>query len=151
MRYLLLYTYGGVFVDLDTWCRRPIDPLLSGNQAVFAQEPERNCEIHHQKLIVSNAFMACSPCHPFLARVIDRLKTQPWSNNVLYSTGPFMLTEEYLATDKTVQLIPCELMFPLHIEDVENTRRNGWSATLEDKVTHAYGVHLHMGTWWRAQ
>ncbi len=149
VRYLQLFTYGGVYIDLDTWCRRTIDPLLAGCQSLFAQEPLRNCEIHHQELIVSNAFMACVPGDPFLARVIERLKTQAWSNNILHSTGPFMLTEEYLTTNTDVKLIPSESMFPLHIEDVESARNNGWSQQLEAKIQHAYGVHMHMGTWWR--
>jgi len=99
-RYFVLYEYGGLYVDLDMECLRPIDASLNQSDCVVSQEP-----LEHATFLapvgtplVSNALMACRPGHPFMAHVIASLPAYTgwltW-NSVLWATGPYMLTTVY--------------------------------------------------------
>jgi hypothetical protein len=102
-RYFVLYEYGGLYVDLDMECLRPIDGAIDDKDCLLSQEP-----VEHALLLapvgvplVSNALMACRPAHPFFAHVISGLRsyTRSWlmtsNNDVLSTTGPYMLTTAY--------------------------------------------------------
>lgn len=63
-RYCELYVNGGVYVDLDTVCRTPLDGLLrKGDEFVVAHDIE--------KIYLFNAFICCTPGHPFLKNAIE--------------------------------------------------------------------------------
>jgi hypothetical protein len=46
-RYALLYVYGGVYVDLDFECLRPIAPLLRGRNFGWALEPREHAPLRY--------------------------------------------------------------------------------------------------------
>jgi mannosyltransferase OCH1-like enzyme len=160
VRYLILYVHGGLFVDLVLEALRPLDDLVK-NDCSFGAEPAENCAVHAMNLILSNAFMAVRPGHPFLRLVIDSLaeansfaRAAGLDRNraILETTGPFYLTrcyETYTDAD-TVTILPPELLYPLGMSDIEKLRRTGWDDDLRSRLTHAYAVHYHAGTWWRS-
>ena len=94
IRYFVLATYGGVYIDLDDGCNRRLDPLLSYPAWVRRTVPTG----------ISNDAMGAMPQHPFFLRVIESL--QPYNRNwgmpyitVMYSTGPLFLSviwKEYI-------------------------------------------------------
>ncbi|TFK75806.1 hypothetical protein BDN72DRAFT_831245 [Pluteus cervinus] len=90
IRYFVLHHFGGVYIDLDIGCRKPMDPLL----------------VHHlilPKTIpvgVSNDLMFSEPRHPLLEQAIHNLITfdHSWFLNyptVMFSTGPMFLSIQY--------------------------------------------------------
>lgn len=159
VRYLILYVEGGLFVDLDIEPLRPLDSLVA-SECSFGAEPAENCAVHGMKLILSNAFMAVRSGHPFLRLIIESL---PEANRlahlggldrnrmVLETTGPFHLTrcyQSYSGPDP-ITILPSELLYPLGISDIEKLRHTGWDDDLRSRLTLAYAVHYHAGTWWR--
>jgi mannosyltransferase OCH1-like enzyme len=155
VRYFILYDLGGLYVDLDFECRKPIDPLLRGVRCALALEIEAHCREFGREKIISNAWMAAEPRHPFFAAVTQALprfadpgeSAQP----VLETTGPFMLTDVYdaysgsVAGDPAIELIPSRLLHPMSREEAARYRRTGeTSANLRD----VYAIHLHQGSWW---
>ena len=66
----ILHRYGGVYVDCDMEPLRPIAAILAGRSCVVAESP--NVGPHGVRLM-SNAFMAAEPGHPFLAAAIAGL------------------------------------------------------------------------------
>jgi len=103
-RYFVLYEYGGLYADLDMECLRPVDAALNGSDCIVSQEPLEHAEFLAPvgTPLVSNALLACRPGHPFLAHVIARLPSYTgWAawNDVLWATGPYMLTTVYRAYD----------------------------------------------------
>lgn len=70
VRYFYLYRYGGVYMDLDFTCLRPLEelPLTPGRVALGFQHGT----IHTMES-VANAFIAAPPRHPFMAMLIRRL------------------------------------------------------------------------------
>ncbi|GAA1795270.1 hypothetical protein HC028_18275 [Planosporangium flavigriseum] len=64
LRYELLLTYGGVYLDTDFECYRCIEPLLAGVRAFAARE---------DACWVAIGVLGCVPRHPFFAAVVAAL------------------------------------------------------------------------------
>ena len=71
VRYLYLWRFGGVYMDVDSTCLHHLDALeLAPAQAVFSYQ-------HSAKKApdaIANAFMAAPAGHPFLAFLLSRLE-----------------------------------------------------------------------------
>jgi mannosyltransferase OCH1-like enzyme len=83
LKYMVLYHFGGVYMDLDIACRRPLDPLLQFS----AWWPEAS------PLGVNNDLMASMPRHPILLEMTSRLVGRNWNLvfpylTIFWSTGP---------------------------------------------------------------
>lgn len=82
-KYFVLWHYGGIYMDLDIACRRPLDPLL----AFPAWYPKAS------PLGVNNDLMASRARHPLVGLMLDELA--PRNKNlffpyltIFWSTGP---------------------------------------------------------------
>ncbi|KAK5944894.1 CSG1/SUR1-like protein [Knufia obscura] len=87
IRYFVLATYGGVYIDLDDGCKRRLDPLLSYNAFLRRTVPTG----------ISNDVMGAIPQHPFFLRVIESLQgaNRKWVLpyiTIMASTGPLFLS-----------------------------------------------------------
>jgi mannosyltransferase OCH1-like enzyme len=89
-RYLILYRYGGIYIDMDIICRKKLDDLLHYDIVFSRSSNISSC--------VTNSFMMCIPNHPFMKYVIDHLKLYQESYasfgkhwHVMNSTGPVYL------------------------------------------------------------
>jgi hypothetical protein len=90
IRYFVLHYYGGVYLDLDVGCLRPLDPLL-----VYPIILPKTIPVG-----VSNDLMFAEKGHPFMAQTIHNLITfdHSWILNyptVMFSTGPMFLSVQY--------------------------------------------------------
>ncbi|KAG4420397.1 hypothetical protein IFR04_006509 [Cadophora malorum] len=86
IRYFLLWHYGGIYIDLDVSCRRPLDPLLTF-PAWFPKT---------QPYGVSNDIIASTARHPVMLKLAlslhdhnERLGTG--YTTVFWSTGPMFV------------------------------------------------------------
>lgn len=121
-RYLILETYGGLYVDMDFECFQPIDSLLfnvnknNNNKDdytiydnMFCQEPVEHARtVYKRSSIVSNAIMYTEASHPIWYLVKERLKQtcRRFKQDVLRSTGPAVL-------DFCIR--QCQLKMPMNI------------------------------------
>ncbi|KAA1466339.1 hypothetical protein DENSPDRAFT_862403 [Dentipellis sp. KUC8613] len=90
IRYFVLHHYGGVYMDLDIGCLRPLDLLLNYPVILPRTIP----------VGVSNDLMFAEKGHPFMAQTIHNLVTfdHKWVLNyptVMFSTGPMFLSAQY--------------------------------------------------------
>jgi len=115
LRYLLLYHFGGFYIDLDLLCRSTLDGLLAEHpdarmltcvetiltaekaREIGQTEPIRNgkAEIPER---VANYFMACVPRHPVVKAIIDLVEQRAgipirFDYDVIFTTGPDVVTE----------------------------------------------------------
>ncbi|KAL1958999.1 hypothetical protein VTO42DRAFT_3240 [Malbranchea cinnamomea] len=60
LRYFLLWFYGGIYLDLDILCRRPLDPLLRTHTFLHKTWPYG----------VSNDVMGNKPGHPLMSKLL---------------------------------------------------------------------------------
>lgn len=90
LRYEILHRYGGVWVDTDLECLRPIDPLIGSAGCFAAWEVQGRW--------IANGFMGSKPNHPFIDRLIEGIPASVRANhgkrpNKL--TGPQYLTGQW--------------------------------------------------------
>jgi mannosyltransferase OCH1-like enzyme len=91
VRYFLLYEFGGIYVDLDMECLRPFDDLVREEGVHFSLEAGPTLV----QQVISNAFMAAPPRHPFFHGLIHELADirgpDVTFGDVFRNTGPDML------------------------------------------------------------
>ena len=88
LKYFVLYHYGGVYMDLDIACRRPLDPLLM-MPAWFAKA---------SPLGLNNDLIAARPGHPVIKALTESLQGRAkWLGSewvtVFWSTGPRFVSD----------------------------------------------------------
>jgi inositol phosphorylceramide mannosyltransferase catalytic subunit len=131
-RYELLLDRGGVYVDCDMECLRPLDELLDGLRAFAGREDE---------YLINNAIIGAVPGHPVLeaavaesARRIAALPGAP----VVEQTGPLMFTEMVRGLETDMMVFGPERFYPYHFTEPE--RRGG-------PFPEAHAVHHWAGSW----
>ena len=90
-RYLVLYKFGGIYLDMDIICRKKLEKLLQYD-IVFAKSG-------NTPSIYTNSFYMSIPKHPFIKYCIDNLQKNinnfSWAGKHLHvtnSTGPLFMT-----------------------------------------------------------
>ncbi|KAI6817671.1 hypothetical protein KC332_g9744 [Hortaea werneckii] len=91
-KYVVLWHYGGVYMDLDIACRRKLDPLLP----FAAWYPKAS------PFGVNNDLMASRARHPFVGYMLKQLAPRNWNLlfpylTIFWSTGP-QFTSDMLAS-----------------------------------------------------
>lgn len=90
LRYLVLYHYGGIFLDMDLHCRRSLGPLRRFDFVSPSAYP----------VGISNGFLMASTRHPFFKTLVDQLPLfnrnflLPYAT-VMFSTGCMYISAQY--------------------------------------------------------
>ncbi len=94
-RYAILYLYGGLYVDLDFTCLKPITSLFCGREFFFVNESSLHSgDIDEGRPRVSNAIMGSSPNHRIWPLLLDYIKENyTSSSHILLNTGPTILSK----------------------------------------------------------
>lgn len=137
LRYEILRDFGGVWVDADFECLRPIDELIEGLDAFAAWELE--------PVWVNNAILGAAPGHPFLSELVDRLESNVERNigykpNVM--TGPWFVTETWKELGEPIAVLPEKRFYPFRWDEVEQYRPG--EVDPQEEWPQACAVH-----WWR--
>ena len=98
LRYFVLYHYGGIFLDMDLWCRQSLEGLLTYlDSRVSAKEKSMFFGVKAFPVGISNGFLICTRSHPLLRQVLDNLEL--YNRNffiphatIVISTGPMCLS-----------------------------------------------------------
>lgn len=106
VRYELLYQFGGVWVDTDFECLKPIDDLLYGVTCFAARVTSE---------WLNNAIMGADPGHPFIGRLIRGLPASvaahPGKAPRVVS-GPQYLTKQWREAGDGVTVFAKEMFYP---------------------------------------
>ncbi|MDN3055149.1 glycosyltransferase [Streptomyces sp. SRF1] len=150
-RYFILDRFGGVYVDLDFECLRPVDALLAGQELVVGLEPQEHVQLlsaHRSGLprLVGTGFLAARPGHPFLAHVHRQLVGSHTHSGSLDATGTFMLTRavDQAPGDCRITVLAARTLYPL--------LRPVAAELFGDRPVdrdHAYAVHHWADSWGR--
>lgn len=135
IRYFVLHHYGGIYMDLDIGCQRPMDALLYF-QVILPQTIPVG---------ISNDLMFAEKGHPFMDLVIHNLVTfnHQYGTNyptVMFSTGPMFLSAQYglwpkedgLGAQKQVRVLP---------------RRFYGKNAPADELPDSYFTHFYGSSW----
>lgn len=105
LRYALLFLYGGVYVDVDFECLRPLDALLDGIAAFAASEDGQS---------VSIGILGAEPGHPVFWAALECMPQRRCSGTTIgEQTGPAFFTDlvrQRGPVDFTV--FPAHLFYP---------------------------------------
>ncbi|MET9524767.1 glycosyltransferase [Streptomyces coeruleorubidus] len=151
IRYFLLDHFGGLYVDLDFECLRPVDEILDGRELVLGCEPQ----VHTQLLlarrrgfsrIVGNAFIASRPGHPFWAHVHQQLVGAHRMSGALDATGPFFLSRAIDSAPEpaSITILGPEVLYP----EVSPYAAELFGPQKAD-CERAHAVHHWSGSWMR--
>jgi len=105
-RYLILYKYGGIYADMDYMCFKNFYNILPKNKISISESPYKENEE------IQNALMISPPNNLFWLDVIKLAEKRKHSNNILYSTGPRLLSDVYLQKKEKVNVLPSLLFNP---------------------------------------
>lgn len=114
MRYELLYKFGGIYIDADSFCVEPFDDYLISRREFFCWESEK-----HKKGLASNGNLGFVKNHPFLKLIIDHIKKSPVSRRetgkrAWETVGPKLLTLIYNRYKKRdeIEVLPSYTFLP---------------------------------------
>jgi mannosyltransferase OCH1-like enzyme len=105
-RYVVLYNYGGVSVDCDVECLRPLDKIpgldrydliISKNSLTRLENNACSFGLSRDLVIINNATLCCSKEHPVMKHLIEFLiENESWNEDVgldtQLKTGPLILS-----------------------------------------------------------
>ncbi len=152
-RYVILHAFGGVYVDLDCECLKPIEPLLPNSGLALAFEPEAHAGMAravNPKIdrIPCPTFLASTPGHEFWETLFAEIAASAQQADVLDATGPFLLARALArySGGQPVHILPTEAVYPF-------TKDDCWSGRIhniefwEQRTRNAHVIHHWDGTW----
>lgn len=156
IRYLLLNTYGGLYVDMDFECLNPnVATLLENADFIAGKEPYMHAQRYGKDYIVCNAFMASVPNNKFLVEICRQMMNHPngWNVqnglDVLNSTGPFLLTDVYKRYEQKngIRILEPEYLYPIVLGEASSVIGKKPEKELAQRLNRAYAIHYFVGTW----
>jgi mannosyltransferase OCH1-like enzyme len=116
IRYMFLYVYGGIYVDMDIFCKKPIEDLFYKDFDVYLLKTPNTG-------IITNCFIASKPKSEYWIHVLKNMievNKKPsifWFTKhiyVMFTTGPSLLENCYKSfNDKEkIKYLPSEFLFP---------------------------------------
>src|SRR6186997_620424 len=145
-RYLLLHHFGGVYADLDCECVAPFDQIMTEDRVVLCKEPSQHVgeQVSNRALpyLLFNGTMASPAKHPFWAHLLSYLPNIAHGNEVLDTTGPFVLTSAQVSFPDQSRLVvyPPKLFASLDRDGKKDQ-------TPENRHVDSLSVHHWAGTW----
>lgn len=130
LRMELVRRFGGLHVDTDIECLRPLDPLLKGVKAFAAYDDPDDT-------IISGALMGAVPGHPAMERAVREVHDSVGSGHIVDATGPRFLTPIF-AEDPELVAFPHELFHPYRFSEP-------WRK--DEEFPDAYAVHHWSHLW----
>lgn len=137
-RYMMLYLYGGIYIDMDYEILENFYPYLDPSIPSVVESPFSNNEK------VQNSLMASPPKHPFWLDVLREMASSStvFFHSVLDATGPRMLDRVILSSSKPIRLLPMYQFNPPPIGNIYNA--NQWASLPNQKI---FARHKCSASW----
>ena len=139
-RYEIVWKHGGVFVDSDFECFKPIDPLVNSWSGFVCHE-NGDKQIH---LTLSNGLFGFRANHPVLARAMRfAAEAELNTEDVNLTTGPMMFRHAIGDEIDKLLVVPKDYFYPISYYDRQLI--NDWQCNVESCKTrfpNSYGIHL---------
>ena len=157
IRYLILFTYGGLYADLDYQCLKPFDAILDKQMCCMGLEPASHAQMINKHFCIGNALMASVSAHPFFKELImavlkedlvyDRQQNPiQW---IISTTGPVILTDIWFkyADKESIMLLNDTLVAPFSKPEAMEFMMDSSHKNWQQKLEKAMAIHYFMGTW----
>ncbi|AYV85696.1 MAG: glycosyl transferase [Satyrvirus sp.] len=163
-RFLIIYLFGGIYIDLDFVCFKNLSPLLD-RELLLVYEPVEHSEIYKDPIErrLYNGFIGSVPKHKFWLDWLDFiLESLKKTDDVMYTTGPinfriFLNQSKY----KNIKLTDTCDIIPLYFKNGSNyvtrncVHRNNNSQKIDADYHKKIGNFTHTkwyeGSGWGAE
>jgi mannosyltransferase OCH1-like enzyme len=152
IRYFILYDFGGLYSDLDQYPKKSFEPYLTASMDYFVLSANLN------QISIHNGLMITQRHSSIMKKIQEQLKlpVPMWSkltkhHNVLFSTGPWMVSKVVFNSTAPFVLLPRKLFNPFSIiqrahihDDLKETYLetvnadstwNSWDSTIFNFIT----------------
>lgn len=168
IRYMFLYTYGGIYADLDFECLKPFDSLLEqyksydiilGQMDSSGTNGANSSTEWHSSNNIPNAIMISKPACQFWLRVLERMVVKATvlagKGRPEVESGPIVLKEVYSwSYFDRIKLLPSSFLYPISWVTDEEERlaalksdENSLTQTMKTKYPSAYAVTYWAHSW----
>jgi len=164
VRLLLLYHFGGVYIDIDSMCIKSVDSLLKYPCTLVSTERHNSFSKKHYPIVLNNAFMASEKGNAFLREVIISIieYTHPEDYSeycyldtpyakVLKTCGPLCITDCYLLyRDKCfVNLVSNNFYYGIQYDkNLVGQEVLNYSKEVLPTLEDAHFLHMHESSWY---
>ena len=152
-RYLVLYKFGGVYLDIDSCINCPLDRLITpGDQAIITAEKNPNMFVQWGLVFQSG--------HPILKRtidfIVDNIRANRYPNDIIRTTGPGVFSEaiQHECNAKYGRKIPHNLISSRTRTEFETTEGSkylifgiDYNGLLTFKVNEAEHLYKNTAHW----
>lgn len=110
-RMVVLYHIGGIYSDLDFYCRRNLSPLLQ-DDLLIVKEPPEHYYFGDPRLCVG--FLGCNERNEFIKGWIEYMMSNInyYNINVMYTTGPCQFYKYYNSLPSKPNVVDTCLILP---------------------------------------
>lgn len=111
MRYEILARHGGIYIDADSYCVKPLEDWLLDCHAFACWEQE-----HMRNNLIANGFIGSVPEAEIWDLCIDEVRSRDCTEHKLawQITGPMLLTEIYFNKHPNLTVYPSHFFMPRH-------------------------------------
>ena len=167
-RYCYLYENGGVYVDTDTFCNKPLDEWITYEDIIFGLEGNVVKEgffkdnffgigyvIDNKIVSVCNWAIASKRNHPLMLQVIQDIMNNPVDKGALVNTGPGRITKHVIDYFGTTQDYTKDVFkdnsvcLSINRFGSNQSHSNAFKTSKPFEVTRddIYITHMFEGTW----
>ena len=101
-RYLIIYLFGGLYVDLDFYCVYNLHDLFKDKDVALFFEPRKHAkQVHVDNLVCNGILYSKSPRHHLFLDILEDVRkhfasrNQSHTDNAFFTTGPKVITAMY--------------------------------------------------------
>ena len=134
MRYEILLEHGGVHIDADTECVKPLDDHFLDHEVWASYENEIV-----RPWIIASGFMGAVPGHPLFQELVERVAKQDMNVVAWKSVGPVFFTE-VVKTHPELYIYPARTFIPKHY-----TREEPAPSDIPTYGNHVWGNTIGYG------
>ena len=162
-KYVILFVYGGIYVDMDIKCLQSVDktPHLEVAEVILSELPSNifrqtmfcvlgSLSIRHD-IIINNGTIMCVSQHDIMKFTIEEaIKRRHYPNfsnaiHIFYTTGPLALSTAYKRAKKSkLKDSSIYVLDKSYFENCDMFEINTDTCTIPP---HAIGIHYYANTW----
>lgn len=156
-RFFYMHKYGGVYVDLDFRCLRPLDELFNGEIMVLGKQKMKKTGTEIDENVIPNAFKYSTPRQKFWLDCVDLLSEYKYDKYGRHTspevaTGPIFLLRclERLKPDN-MRILDPEIFYPISWDTdgsaATNSIKEEWDSNPEKCFPESYAVTYWTCAW----
>lgn len=165
IRLLLIYHYGGIYLDLDSLCVKNIEDILNYPCSFINTKKHESFSDQHYPLIINNAFISAEKNNDFIKTILlniinyqdpvdyqEYCSFNPLYTKILKSAGPLCITDSYLsyAYKSLVSLLPNKYYQGLDYDrTLPSQKIITYGLDHAKQIEDCRFIHMHESSWWK--